>query len=176
MKGCIKVLKDQPPNSVEGLLNALRYSCSFIWNILTWIFINCPKLFLQQQSTKSVLQVKRWMWLLQASFPVCLVQTEVDEEVPVVQPRHKLAVYHSEVILLLVSEHPVHDQSEMVISKRQNAISQFYFLTNLFVIAAAYEHWYLLLPHFSPSWLTLLRCRESIVQVLILCVVLWLEV
>lgn len=25
MKGCIKVLKDQPPNSVEGLLNALRY-------------------------------------------------------------------------------------------------------------------------------------------------------
>lgn len=24
MKGCIKVLKDQPPNSVEGLLNALR--------------------------------------------------------------------------------------------------------------------------------------------------------
>ncbi|KAG7231179.1 hypothetical protein INR49_012010, partial [Caranx melampygus] len=23
MKGCIKVLKDQPPNSVEGLLNAL---------------------------------------------------------------------------------------------------------------------------------------------------------
>ncbi|XP_011372125.2 protein FAM49B [Pteropus vampyrus] len=26
MKGCIKVLKDQPPNSVEGLLNALRYT------------------------------------------------------------------------------------------------------------------------------------------------------
>ncbi|KAI3355368.1 hypothetical protein L3Q82_018211, partial [Scortum barcoo] len=26
MKGCIKVLKDQPPNSVEGLLNALRSS------------------------------------------------------------------------------------------------------------------------------------------------------
>uniref|UniRef100_A0ABI7WL34 CYFIP related Rac1 interactor B n=1 Tax=Felis catus TaxID=9685 RepID=A0ABI7WL34_FELCA len=26
MKGCIKVLKDQPPNSVEGLLNALRLS------------------------------------------------------------------------------------------------------------------------------------------------------
>lgn len=26
MKGCIKVLKDQPPNSVEGLLNALRYA------------------------------------------------------------------------------------------------------------------------------------------------------
>lgn len=24
MKGCIKVLKDQPPSSVEGLLNALR--------------------------------------------------------------------------------------------------------------------------------------------------------
>lgn len=24
MKGCIKVLKDQPPNSVDGLLNALR--------------------------------------------------------------------------------------------------------------------------------------------------------
>ncbi|ETE58629.1 hypothetical protein L345_15649, partial [Ophiophagus hannah] len=28
MKGCIKVLKDQPPNSVEGLLNALRYLTS----------------------------------------------------------------------------------------------------------------------------------------------------
>lgn len=30
MKGCIKVLKDQPPNSVEGLLNALRcvYRCA----------------------------------------------------------------------------------------------------------------------------------------------------
>ncbi|CAB1340649.1 unnamed protein product [Coregonus sp. 'balchen'] len=26
MKGCIKVLRDQPPNSVEGLLNALRYT------------------------------------------------------------------------------------------------------------------------------------------------------
>lgn len=26
MKGCIKVLKDQPPSSVEGLLNALRYT------------------------------------------------------------------------------------------------------------------------------------------------------
>uniref|UniRef100_A0AAY5JWX5 CYRIA/CYRIB Rac1 binding domain-containing protein n=1 Tax=Esox lucius TaxID=8010 RepID=A0AAY5JWX5_ESOLU len=26
MKGCIKVLKDQPSNSVEGLLNALRYT------------------------------------------------------------------------------------------------------------------------------------------------------
>ncbi|XP_078255409.1 CYFIP-related Rac1 interactor A isoform X2 [Rhinoraja longicauda] len=26
MKGCIKVLKDQPPNNVEGLLNALRYT------------------------------------------------------------------------------------------------------------------------------------------------------
>lgn len=26
MKGCIKVLKDQPPNSVEGLLNALRWA------------------------------------------------------------------------------------------------------------------------------------------------------
>lgn len=26
MKGCIKVLKDQPPNSVDGLLNALRYT------------------------------------------------------------------------------------------------------------------------------------------------------
>ncbi|KAM6953888.1 CYFIP-related Rac1 interactor B [Aplochiton taeniatus] len=26
MKGCIKVLKEQPPNSVEGLLNALRYT------------------------------------------------------------------------------------------------------------------------------------------------------
>ncbi|CAM9423212.1 CYFIP-related Rac1 interactor B-like [Petromyzon marinus] len=26
MKGCIKVLKDQPANSVEGLLNALRYN------------------------------------------------------------------------------------------------------------------------------------------------------
>uniref|UniRef100_A0A8C2H3C5 Family with sequence similarity 49 member Bb n=1 Tax=Cyprinus carpio TaxID=7962 RepID=A0A8C2H3C5_CYPCA len=26
MKGCIKVLIDQPPNSVEGLLNALRYT------------------------------------------------------------------------------------------------------------------------------------------------------
>uniref|UniRef100_A0A8C2LX64 CYRIA/CYRIB Rac1 binding domain-containing protein n=1 Tax=Cricetulus griseus TaxID=10029 RepID=A0A8C2LX64_CRIGR len=26
MKGCIKVLKDQPPNSAEGLLNALRYT------------------------------------------------------------------------------------------------------------------------------------------------------
>uniref|UniRef100_A0AAY4BNB0 CYRIA/CYRIB Rac1 binding domain-containing protein n=1 Tax=Denticeps clupeoides TaxID=299321 RepID=A0AAY4BNB0_9TELE len=25
MKGCIKVLKDQPPNTVDGLLNALRY-------------------------------------------------------------------------------------------------------------------------------------------------------
>lgn len=25
MKGCIKVLKDQPPTSVEGLLNALRW-------------------------------------------------------------------------------------------------------------------------------------------------------
>ncbi|RXM99910.1 Protein FAM49B [Acipenser ruthenus] len=25
MKGCIKVLRDQPPNSVEGLLNALRF-------------------------------------------------------------------------------------------------------------------------------------------------------
>lgn len=24
MKGCIKVLKDQPPNTVDGLLNALR--------------------------------------------------------------------------------------------------------------------------------------------------------
>ena len=29
MKGCIKVLKDQPPNSVEGLLNALR--CVYVW-------------------------------------------------------------------------------------------------------------------------------------------------
>ncbi|KAF3836329.1 hypothetical protein F7725_028887 [Dissostichus mawsoni] len=30
MKGCIKVLKDQPPNSVEGLLNALsRLGCSY---------------------------------------------------------------------------------------------------------------------------------------------------
>ena len=28
MKGCIKVLKDQPPNSVEGLLNALRWVCA----------------------------------------------------------------------------------------------------------------------------------------------------
>ena len=26
MKGCIKVLKDQPPNSVDGLLNALRWA------------------------------------------------------------------------------------------------------------------------------------------------------
>ncbi|XP_007895248.1 CYFIP-related Rac1 interactor A isoform X1 [Callorhinchus milii] len=26
MKGCIKVLKEQPPNNVEGLLNALRYT------------------------------------------------------------------------------------------------------------------------------------------------------
>ncbi|XP_061886363.1 CYFIP-related Rac1 interactor A-like, partial [Entelurus aequoreus] len=26
MKGCIKVLKEQPSNSVEGLLNALRYT------------------------------------------------------------------------------------------------------------------------------------------------------
>ncbi|XP_027024883.1 CYFIP-related Rac1 interactor B [Tachysurus fulvidraco] len=26
MKGCIKVLRDQPPNRVEGLLNALRYT------------------------------------------------------------------------------------------------------------------------------------------------------
>ncbi|KAK3515377.1 hypothetical protein QTP70_018730, partial [Hemibagrus guttatus] len=26
MKGCIKVLREQPPNSVEGLLNALRYT------------------------------------------------------------------------------------------------------------------------------------------------------
>ncbi|KAJ8272691.1 hypothetical protein GJAV_G00092290 [Gymnothorax javanicus] len=26
MKGCIKVLRDQPPSSVEGLLNALRYT------------------------------------------------------------------------------------------------------------------------------------------------------
>ncbi|XP_033973087.1 CYFIP-related Rac1 interactor B-like [Trematomus bernacchii] len=26
MKGCIRVLKDQPPSSVEGLLNALRYT------------------------------------------------------------------------------------------------------------------------------------------------------
>lgn len=26
MKGCIKVLKDQPQSSVEGLLNALRYT------------------------------------------------------------------------------------------------------------------------------------------------------
>uniref|UniRef100_A0AAY4BND0 CYRIA/CYRIB Rac1 binding domain-containing protein n=1 Tax=Denticeps clupeoides TaxID=299321 RepID=A0AAY4BND0_9TELE len=26
MKGCIKVLKDQPPNTVDGLLNALRYT------------------------------------------------------------------------------------------------------------------------------------------------------
>lgn len=26
MKGCIKVLRDQPPNSVEGLVNALRYT------------------------------------------------------------------------------------------------------------------------------------------------------
>uniref|UniRef100_A0A8C9FT63 CYRIA/CYRIB Rac1 binding domain-containing protein n=1 Tax=Pavo cristatus TaxID=9049 RepID=A0A8C9FT63_PAVCR len=28
MKGCIKVLKEQPPDTVEGLLNALRY----VWN------------------------------------------------------------------------------------------------------------------------------------------------
>ena len=28
MKGCIKVLKDQPPGSVDGLLNALRYGVS----------------------------------------------------------------------------------------------------------------------------------------------------
>lgn len=27
MKGCIKVLKEQPSNSVEGLLNALKYVC-----------------------------------------------------------------------------------------------------------------------------------------------------
>lgn len=26
MKGCIKVLKDQPSTSTEGLLNALRYT------------------------------------------------------------------------------------------------------------------------------------------------------
>nr|XP_020515307.2 protein FAM49B-like [Labrus bergylta] len=26
MKGCIRVLKEQPPSSVEGLLNALRYT------------------------------------------------------------------------------------------------------------------------------------------------------
>uniref|UniRef100_A0A2I3S8Z1 CYRIA/CYRIB Rac1 binding domain-containing protein n=1 Tax=Pan troglodytes TaxID=9598 RepID=A0A2I3S8Z1_PANTR len=26
MKGCTKVLKDQPPNSVKYLLNALRYT------------------------------------------------------------------------------------------------------------------------------------------------------
>ena len=26
VKGCIKVLKDQPPNVIEGLLNALRYT------------------------------------------------------------------------------------------------------------------------------------------------------
>lgn len=26
MKGCIRLLKEQPPSSVEGLLNALRYT------------------------------------------------------------------------------------------------------------------------------------------------------
>lgn len=37
MKGCIKVLKDQPPNSVEGLLNALR------WVGRTWGRGRCEK-------------------------------------------------------------------------------------------------------------------------------------
>lgn len=30
MKGCIKVLKEQAPDSVEGLLNALRWA-SALW-------------------------------------------------------------------------------------------------------------------------------------------------
>ncbi|XP_030630343.1 protein FAM49B [Chanos chanos] len=35
MKGCIKVLRDQPPNSVEGLLNALRYTTKHLNDITT---------------------------------------------------------------------------------------------------------------------------------------------
>jgi hypothetical protein len=39
MKGCIKVLKDQPPNSVEGLLNALR--CVYVPTHDRKIFAKC---------------------------------------------------------------------------------------------------------------------------------------
>lgn len=35
MKGCIKVLKEQPPDTVEGLLNALRYVSINCWSALT---------------------------------------------------------------------------------------------------------------------------------------------
>lgn len=39
MKGCIKVLKEQPPDSVEGLLNALRY----VWfSLRKFLFVFFP--------------------------------------------------------------------------------------------------------------------------------------
>uniref|UniRef100_A0A8C9CZ97 CYFIP related Rac1 interactor B n=1 Tax=Panthera leo TaxID=9689 RepID=A0A8C9CZ97_PANLE len=69
MKGCIKVLKDQPPNSVEGLLNALR--CVYV-HVRLYRKNTCKKMLQNVNNTKDV---NIYVHVRKVQIPFCLLVT-----------------------------------------------------------------------------------------------------
>lgn len=83
MKGCIKVLKDQPPNSVDGLLNALRWAhvgvklCSSSYSPACNVIIatvwqethfSIPQLWLALKTRRPLMLWVEWcLWLFAGS-------------------------------------------------------------------------------------------------------------
>lgn len=68
MKGCIKVLKDQPPNSVEGLLNALR--CVYVH---VHIIEKIPKKMLQNVNSTSTKNMNIHVRVRNGKISFCLL-------------------------------------------------------------------------------------------------------